>query len=130
MPPADRDRDVMTSLPRSRPTRRSAKRGGPAPDAAAEPAAQPAAAARAKQKAAKPKTAAGPKAAPGTARAAAGVTPPPSGWATPKDDDRRGAPGRGELIGTAVQAVGELAQIGAAYGGRALRQALGRLPRP
>jgi hypothetical protein len=35
-----------------------------------------------------------------------------------------------EIIGTAVQAVGELAEIGMALSARALRHALGRLPRP
>jgi hypothetical protein len=35
-----------------------------------------------------------------------------------------------DLLTTAVQAAGELAQIGLAAGGRALKSALERLPRP
>ncbi len=53
---------------------------------------------------------------------------PPAGWAAPKPEAKDG--GRGELIGTAVQAVGEIAQIGLTYGGQALKQALSRLPKP
>ena len=51
---------------------------------------------------------------------------PPAGYATPRDDTHRGA----HLIGTAVQAAGELALIGVAAGGRALKSAVQRLPRP
>jgi hypothetical protein len=53
---------------------------------------------------------------------------PPAGYATPRGDD--GVPHGAELVSTAVQAAGELAQIGLAAGGRALKSALGRLPRP
>ncbi|MCW2985018.1 MAG: hypothetical protein JWR63_2588, partial [Conexibacter sp.] len=53
--------------------------------------------------------------------------PPPAGWAAPDQPQSRGG---GDLIGTAVQAVGEIAQIGLTYGGQALRQALSRLPKP
>jgi hypothetical protein len=183
MSPADRD--VLTSLPRSRPTRRSAKRGGaPAADAqdpaggrgpgpapkpkAATAKAAPKAAAAPKPKAKAPaKTTAATKAAgkpaaraatprrkapakspaakaagaaptPGATggrrpvSARAGATkpsPPPAGWAAPKAQPE-GRPGGGELIGTAVQAVGELAQIGLTLGGQALKQALSRIPRP
>ena len=134
MPPADRD--VLTSLPHSRSTRRSAKRAGTPQDGApaADPAAKPDAGEATAKAAAKPKAKAKakPKAKPAaTATASPPPTsppPPPAGWAAPRPggDDA----GRGELIGTAVQAVGELAQIGLAYGGRTLRQALSRLPRP
>jgi hypothetical protein len=148
MSPADRD--VLTSLPRSRPTRRSAKRGGPAPDGATAEQAAKAQAAAAKPEpaagkakaAAKPKPAkAGPKAAASRPKAAAKAPraqapkaastppPPPAGWASPTEPRREGG-GTGELLTTAVQAVGELAQIGLTYGGQALRQALSRLPRP
>ena len=54
---------------------------------------------------------------------------PPAGYATPHADDD-GVPRGAELVTTAVQAAGELAQIGLAAGGRALKSALGRLPRP
>ena len=131
MPSADRD--VLTSLPRSRSTRRSAKRAGTPGDAApaAERKPKPKPKPRAKAPEAKPK----PKAKP-VAKATAGTTPnaqaspppPPAGWAAPRPGRDDG--GRGELLGTAVQAVGELAQIGLAYGGQALKQALARLPKP
>jgi hypothetical protein len=146
MPPADRD--VLTSLPRSRSTRRSAKRAGKPQDAAPAvepqpeaktPAAAKSAATRAAAKpkpkapATKPKPKAKPaaKAAAGTppkAHAPTSPPPPPAGWAAPRPGRDDG--GRGELLGTAVQAVGELAQIGLAYGGQALKQALSRLPKP
>jgi hypothetical protein len=50
---------------------------------------------------------------------------PPAGYAVPKQGSPVSA-GGGELVGTAIQAVGELANLG----GRALRDILGRLPRP
>jgi hypothetical protein len=55
--------------------------------------------------------------------------PPPAGWATPGPEHRHDG-STGDLIGTAVQAVGELAQIGLTYGGQALKQALSRFPKP
>jgi hypothetical protein len=147
MSPADHDRDVLTSLPNARPTRRSAKRAPRAEAAGEEAPKKPAtprktaprkpAAAR-KTAAAKPKAAAAPKpkaAAPAAATPKAAETPkpratvPPAGWASPREE-RAHDGSTGDLIGTAVQAVGELAQIGLTYGGQALRQALSRLPRP
>jgi hypothetical protein len=103
---ADGDREVLSSLPRTRPERRSAKRG------AAKPKAKPRAAARS-------------KAAP---KAAAPRQVPLSGYAVPKTGSPVGS-GRTELVGTAIQAVGELANLGVSLGGRALREALGRLPK-
>lgn len=143
----DGDRDVFGSLPNARPQRRSAKRdrgGAKAKSAAAPAAAQaqtPAAKPKAKAGAAKAKPAAGtakarPK-APASAKAGpaadAGPAPaaskiPPAGYATPRGDD--GVPRGADLVTTAVQAAGELAQIGLAAGGRALKSALERLPRP
>jgi hypothetical protein len=55
--------------------------------------------------------------------------PPPAGWATP--EDAGGAPaGPVEIAGTAVRAVGEIAQLGAAVGGQAVKGLLKKLPRP
>ena len=154
------DRDVFGSLPNTRPQRRSARRdragakakpatsaqakagagaAKPRPAAKAKPAAQakPRPAARAEpaaraQRAAAAKPAAGGKPA-ASAKAAAPRTTasqiPPAGYATPHADDD-GVPRGTELVTTAVQAAGELAQIGLAAGGRALKSALGRLPRP
>ena len=172
----DSQREVLSSLPRSRPTRRSAKRDGgrrTAAGAASAPAraaadvnaaAKPKAAAKAK---AKPKSAAKPKAkaaakpkarstASAKPKAAASAKPkatasakpkatasakpkaprkqqrpkaaPPAGWETDRDANR--AAGGTELVTTAVKAVGEVAQIGAAVGGQAIKSVLGRLPRP
>ena len=122
--------DVLSSLPRTRPQRRSAKRDAPvkakaAPrkasngtKAAAKPRATSAAKPRAKA-AAKPRAAA----AKGTAKI------PPAGFAPPRDTGERPVPSGAELVGTAIQAAGELAQIGIAVGGQALKSALGRLGR-
>ena len=137
------DRDVFGSLPNSRPQRRSAKRDRAGATAkAAAPTAAKAKTTAAKPKSAKP-TAAKPKAkakprttakAKPAAKARATAAPaapsiPPSGYATPRPDDD-GVPRGADLVTTAVQAAGELAQIGLAAGGRALKSALERLPRP
>ena len=98
--------DVLSSLPRTRPQRRSAKRDA-APKARAKP---------------KPKPK--PKAAPKPRAAARKI--PPAGFAPPPDSASRPAPGAVEIVGTAIQAAGELAQIGLAIGGQALRSALRR----
>jgi hypothetical protein len=139
------ERDVFGSLPNTRPQRRSAKRGraGATAKAAAPPA-------KAKTTAAKPKSAQ-PKSKPRStskprtaakATSAAKARPaakpraaappsqiPPAGYATPRPEDD-GVPRGADLVTTAVQAAGELAQIGLAAGGRALKSALERLPRP
>jgi hypothetical protein len=125
------ERDVFGSLPNTRPQHRSAKRdrGG----AKAKPAAAPASKPKAKRAAvkAKPKAGASAKARPaadaGPAPAASKI--PPAGYATPRGDDD-GVPRGADLVTTAVRAAGELAQIGLAAGGRAVKSALERLPRP
>jgi hypothetical protein len=107
---ADGDREVLSSLPRTRPERRSAKRGSRT-TAAPKPKPKPAATgAKAKPKAAPP-----PKV-------------PPAGYAVPKTGSPVTAGGT-ELVGTAIQALGELASLGASLGTRALRDVLGRLPK-
>jgi hypothetical protein len=111
------EREVLSGLPNARPHRRSAKRDRPARGAAASAKGAPAAA----------KTQPKPKPRPKAKPAAPAI--PAAGYATPRDDDGGGA-GGADLIGTTVQAVGELAQIGLAAGGRALKSAFQRLPRP
>ena len=192
MPPSDSeanatDRDVLTSLPRTRPARRSAKRdrpgragGGastasrgsrasasPGASAAAGKAASAKAAttgepeptsARAKPEAASPR--AKPKGASPRARAAtpsrtraattaksraaarptaaaqdaahvpAASAVPPAGYATEAPAHRHGVPDPFAVATTAVQAAGEIAQIGATLWGQAVRSAISRLPRP
>jgi hypothetical protein len=146
------DRDVFSGLPNARPQRRSAKRDRPGKAAKA---AEKGSAARSTRSAARPVSSSArstgsatrpeaKKKAPPEARAAATTKPaaaasakpratpkqappvPPAGYATPVDDRPQGT----DLVGTAVQAAGELAQIGIAAGGRALKSALHRLPRP
>ena len=150
------DRDVLSSLPRTRPARRSAKRGA-RPAAGAERAAtadtptDTPARAGAKAAAAPKRTAAPSRQAPKRAAArtprsrAAAAAPaarrttaapqaaepvvPPAGYATPSSSSRRG-PDPFAIAGTAVQAAGEIAQIGATLWAQALRSAMSRLPRP
>jgi len=75
---------------------------------------------------AKPRAAARPKPAPAPAPEV-----PPAGYATGSGGrDDGGRPGTGELVTTALQAVGEIAQLGAAVGQQAVRSALRRIPRP
>jgi len=185
MPPTDTeangtDRDVLTSLPRTRPSRRSAKRDRPgraggaapaasgssrptassgtpaAPETAAAPTATATAAARpkttaprAKPKAAssrakgastsrsrrgtataaKPRAAARPTAAAEAASVATEAAVPPAGYATEAQAHGHG-PDPFAVVTTAVQAAGEIAQIGATLWGQAVRTAISRLPRP
>ena len=116
-------KDVLSSLPRSRPERRSAKRDG----AKAKPARR---AAKPKPQAAKPKPQAGkPKAkVAGATRPSAAtrrareesVKPPPVAPAAPDRD----------VVGTALEAAGELARIGLTVGTQIVREATRRIPRP
>jgi hypothetical protein len=54
---------------------------------------------------------------------------PLAGYATPERSGRR-APDPFAVVTTAVQAAGEIAQIGATLWGQAVRSAISRLPRP
>lgn len=176
----DDEREILTSLPGTRPQRPNARRdaararaagpqrGGAAEKAEAEgrPAAKrprpvakakagttSAAKPRAKAKAAttsatKPRakaraaaTAAAKRprpvatdapASPKPRRAVRAVTDqgtPAAGYAPRPETEPSSLPAGVELVGTAVQATGELARIGLAVGGQALRSALGRLAR-
>jgi hypothetical protein len=118
---------VMGALPSHRPTRLGGERRGTAttPKASATKPAKPKAAAKPK-KAATTKKAATPKAKP--VPQPPRTEAPPAGWQTPGDGDRRRDGGPVELVTTAVQAAGELAQIGFAVGGQILRRAANRLP--
>jgi hypothetical protein len=129
-PPAG---DVLSSLPSTRPQRRSARRqdagakAAPAQRSARAPARKPtgrggratkaAGAARGgKAKATRPK----------------GVRPSAATRAASKPPGERPpqAPQGVELVGTAIQAAGELAQLGLELGTKALAGAIRRLPRP
>jgi hypothetical protein len=128
------EESVLGSLPATRPTRFGAERrksangkaAKPAPRAkkrAPKPAAKRAASAPAKPAARKPRPvrAGAPSLAESNKRARAAEPPPPSTTSPPSGT---------ELVTTAIQAAGELAQIGIAVGGQVLRRAVERLPRP
>lgn len=124
MADADQTPDVLTSLPKTRPQRRSAKRDS----ARGNGAAKPKSAAAAKPKAGTPKAPAATKPASTKPKAAPKPKLPPAGFEAPRDESR-GTPSGAELVGTAIQAAGELVQIGAAVGKQTLKGVLGRLGR-
>ena len=128
------DQSVLGSLSDTRPTRFGRERGEkPKATAAAKPKPKPTATARPKP-AAKRKPAvtepraAGPRAVRAGAPSLADTTPgarpktPPESKSTP--------PSGTELVTTAIQAAGELAQIGLAVGGRVLKRTVEKLPKP
>jgi hypothetical protein len=129
-------KSVMENLPSTRPTRMSRHRdaNGDAGEAQAKAAAprKPRAAARPKAAAPGPRAAAKPKAAASGPRAVRSGSPslktaaPKSPPKPPQSQPPKGA----ELVTTAVQATGELAQIGVKLGVRAAKRAVQRLPKP
>jgi hypothetical protein len=141
--PEQPPRDVFGGLPRTRPHRRSDKRSAAVSSSPESPETESpeteSAAAKAEPKAkpaakAKAKPAAAPKTKPATTRRPRSETlrqpAQPAGTPTVARA-RKPAPASGvELLGTAVQAAAELAEIGLSAGARALRNAIGRLPRP
>jgi hypothetical protein len=136
------ERDVLSSLPRTRPQRRSAKRDAPGagtpakPRRATPPKAKPAVAS-AKAASAAPKPKPTPKAKPQPQQPPQRKAQPqgqPQGEApprsTPPPPRSVEPPSRTDVLAGAVQAAGELAQAGLAVGGELVRVALSRLPRP
>jgi hypothetical protein len=144
----DSEREVMTSLPRSRPVRRSAKR---APTTATTTAKATATAKKAK--AAKPKASSKPAgkssakskgktkakaasngAAPRIPRAEEPAAPPrrkvpAAGYAAPSSGAEESESALADLVTTTLQAAQELTQIGLDVGRAAVRSMLDRLPR-
>ncbi len=129
------DESVLGSLPATRPTRFGGERrksangksatatkakAKPKPRAAAKPKPKPAPAPRPAH-GPRPVRAGAPSLAESTERART-AEPPPESTTTP--------PSGTELVTTAIQAAGELAQIGLAVGGQVLKRAVGKLPRP
>jgi hypothetical protein len=116
--------EVLKSLPARRPQRRSAHRGGTKP-AARKPAPRKKAAATAKKSATAARK-------PAAGRRPAGVRPSEATRAASSTPGQRPAqsPEGIELVGTAIQAAGELAQLGLTLGTKALLGAVARLPRP
>jgi len=126
----ERPDDILGGLPHSRPHRRSAKRPAAPGVQSAEANPPPTPTPRATPK---------PRATP-TSRATPKPRATPTSRATPKPraEPRVGArpepapppaPNDG-VLGTAVQAAAELAEIGLSASARALRGVLSRLPRP
>jgi len=122
---------VLGSLPSTRPNRLGRRRD------AAEPAARTRTAKRAAAKPPKPArrepaaTRSAPTAVSSGSPRLRRPAPPPQGHAVPEPERAPGGPPTGiELVTTAVQAAGEVAQIGFTVGGQILKRAVGRLPRP
>jgi hypothetical protein len=124
---------VLGNLSATRPTRLGGDRSA---SRATKPTSSAAAAKTTAATKPKPATSATPKAATkAKVRTNAGTQPkppsaPPAGWQAPDDDGRKGRPGGTEIVGTAVQAAGEIAQLGLAVGGQILKRAASRIPRP
>lgn len=125
--------DVMSALPRTRPHRRSEKRKGqPERRAPAEPRTAPAEP-RTARAASKPRPAPKPRnVSKARARKPTRLQQPAQPAGTPpRPRSRRPLPATGtEIVGTAVQAAAELAEIGLSMSARMLRNAVSRLPRP
>jgi hypothetical protein len=133
------DPSVLGNLSATRPTRLGGERRGAAPRTRrAAPASAPTTASARKTAAAtKPKAAPKKTSAPKAAEAKAAKLrkpepAPPAGWQTPGEEPRRQGGGHSgtEIVTTAVQAAGELAQLGVTIGGQLLKRAAGRIPRP
>jgi hypothetical protein len=122
---------VLGNLRSTRPTRLGGERRAGATASRTKPAKAAAAKTSTATKKTKPKAKkAKAKKAPATAAqpkttAAHRPTPPPP---PPRQAD--GRPSGTEIVTTAVQAVGELAQIGATVGSQLLKRAAQRIPRP
>ena len=129
------DAGVMGNLPATRPSRIGAERRGAAAPrkrttATATKSTATATATKPKAKAtAARKPTSAPKAAEAKAAKLRKPDPaPPAGWQTPGEDG--GGDGATDVVSTAVQAAGELAQIGLTLGGQAVKRAVRRLPKP
>ena len=123
------EESVLGSLPATRPTRFGRERresGGTATKTVAKrrakKAAPKAAAKPAPARKPRPVRAGAPALRESTERARTAEPPPPESKTTPSSGT--------ELVTTAIQAAGELAQIGLAVGGQVLRRAVDKLPKP
>jgi hypothetical protein len=127
---AKADPSVLGNLRPTRPDRLGGDRRGAAPRAASTASANKQAAATKPKAAAaaKPKAKAAAKPKPKAVRQPPRTSAPPAGWQVPGEGDGRRDGGPAELVTTAVQAAGELAQIGLTVGGQILRRAANRLP--
>ena len=123
------EESVLGSLPATRPTRFGRERrdsGGTATKTVAKPRAKKAA-----PKAAAPKPAPARKPRPVRAGAPAlRESTERARTAEPSPESTTKPPSGTELVTTAIQAAGELAQIGLTVGGQVLKRAVNRLPKP
>ncbi len=122
------DRSVLGNLPSTRPTRMSRRREGASARAEAPVATKPATAkpAAAKRAPAKPKAA-----KPRPVRSGSpSLQRPPRKAPEPPRPPASSPPKGAEIVTTAVQAAGELAQIGFTLGGQVAKRALKRIPKP
>jgi len=150
--PDDRPSEVLGSLPRTRPHRRSEKRRSPAagptgpqaadgerrppadtpkPQAADTP--KPARTANSKPRRAANSTSrrtGAPKAVRSPRPQRLGQPAQPAGTPSAPRTRKPIPPSGTQILGTAVQAAAELAEIGLSVSARALRRAVSRLPRP
>ena len=123
------EESVLGSLPATRPTRFGRERresGGTATKTVAKPRAKKAA----PKAAAKPAPARKPRPVRAGAPALRESTERARSEASEPRPARSGPPTGTELVTTAIQAAGELAQIGLAVGGQVLRRAVDKLPKP
>jgi hypothetical protein len=132
-----RDASVLGTLSSTRPTRLGGDRRGTAATAATKSSATKSSAAKQTAAANSTATGGGTKARAAKAGAKRPAKPaskppraeaPPAGWQVPGDGDERRDSGRAELVTTAVQAAGEVAQLGLTVGGQLLRRVTGRIP--
>ncbi|TML29556.1 MAG: hypothetical protein E6G30_03910 [Actinobacteria bacterium] len=121
--------EVLSGLPSTRPQRPSARRSrgaGKAPPAGGPAKGRSAGGGRAQATGGRAKAAGSRAKAPRAVRPSAATKA-----ANKRPGDRPAEPPQGvELVGTALQAAGELAQIGLTLGTKALAGAVRRLPRP
>jgi hypothetical protein len=132
----DASKSVMGNLPNTRPARIGGRRERTDGEAAAKPSKPKTTAAKAKTTAAKPATTG---ATPKTGSKPRAIRSGSPGLKAAKDKKAASAPRKPqpasppkgtELVTTAVQAAGELAQIGLTLGGQAVKRAVRRLPKP
>lgn len=140
------EHSVLASLPSTRAERIGTRRASAPKTFAAPAAAQAAAEGVPAERAAKPASKRSAKAKPVAAPAASKRAPPLDeprpravregapgmGTRAARDEPEPagGRPGGVELVSTAVQAVGELTQAGLKVGGRVVKRAVNRLPKP
>jgi hypothetical protein len=125
------DKSVMGNLPSTRPARIGGRRDAKSGPAAPKSDAKPKATATAKPKAsAKPKPATT-SSKPRAVRSGSPALKAAKTKGTPRKPPQPATPPKGtELVTTAVQAAGELAQIGLTLGAQVAKRAVRRLPKP